>query len=158
MESNGILIKPVGGRAPFQTKIHGILEADTADRPDFGTIYSSVAYLFELPLVGHSMFDKPVLNALSDHFDLRIRFDYTDSVSVAKQKLPNLKNHKLKTVAKHFQLPTFKHHDATEDAKACAEIFVCLQGASAPKPQSICHEFESLATAILDDERVDYKS
>jgi len=45
VESNGILMKSVGGHAPFQTKIHGTGEADTADKPDFGTIYSSVAYL-----------------------------------------------------------------------------------------------------------------
>jgi len=157
VESNGILMKPVGGHASFQTKIHGIHESDTANKPDFGAIYSSIAHLFELPIVGHSMFDKQVLNALSDYFNLRIRFNYTDTASVAKQKLPNLKNHKLKTVAKHFQLPSFKHHDATEDAKTCAEIFVRLQSASVSEPQNICHEFESLATVILEDGQVDYK-
>ena len=74
-------------------------------------MYSSVAHLFDLPIVGHSMFDKQVLNALSDHFELRIHSEYTDSAALAKQKLPNLKNHKLKTLARHFQLPRFKHHD-----------------------------------------------
>ena len=121
VESNGFLLKPIDGHAPFQTKIHGISETDTADKSDFGSMYSSVAHLFNLPIIGHSLFDKQVLNALSDHFELRIRFEYTDSVALAKQKLPNLKNHKLKTLAKHFQLPRFNHHDATEDAKACAE-------------------------------------
>ncbi len=157
VESNGFLIKPIGGHAPFQTKIHGISETDTADKSDFRSMYSSVAYLFDLPIVGHSMFDKQVLNALSDHFELRIRSEYTDSAALAKQKLPNLKNHKLKTLAKHFQLPRFKHHDATEDAKACAEIFLRLQGTHMPQPPDSCQEFESLATTILDDEQVDYK-
>ncbi len=157
VESDGHLIKPVGGHAPFQTKIHGICEADTWDQPEFPDVYSSVEHLFELPLVGHSLFDKQVLNALSDHFGMRLLFDYTDSASLAKEQLPNLKNHKLKTVAKHFQLPSFKHHDATEDAKACAKIFVRLHGTSVVPSQTDGHEFESIATAILEDGHVDYK-
>ena len=42
------------------------------------------------------------------------------------EKLPHLDNHKLKTLAKHFRIPAFKHHDATEDAIACANIFLKL--------------------------------
>lgn len=157
VESNGFLMKPIGGHASFQTKIHGIYEMDTADKPDFGSRYPSIAHLFDLPVVGHSMFDKQVLNALSDHFGLRMRFEYTDSVAIAKQALPNLKNHKLKTLAKHLQLPSFRHHDATEDSKACAEIVLRLQGTDMPQPRTLVQEFESLATAILEDGQVDYK-
>jgi DNA polymerase-3 subunit epsilon len=157
VESNGFLMKPIGGHAPFQTKIHGISNTDTGDKPDFGTLYSSVAHLFELPIVGHSMFDKQVLKALSDHFELGMRFEYTDSAALAKQTLPDLQNYKLKTLAKHFQLPRFKHHDATDDAKACAAIFLHLQDTHISQPTDSSLEFESLATAILDDDRVDYK-
>ena len=157
LESNGFLIRPVGGHAPFQTKIHGINERDTATKSDFGSAYSSVAHLFELPIVGHSMFDKQVLKALSDHFKLRIRLEYTDSVALARQRLPDLKNHKLKTLAKHFRLPRFKHHDATEDARACAEIYLRLRDTHIPPPPDPSQEFEFLALAILDDDQVDYK-
>lgn len=157
VESKGFLMKPIGGHAPFQTKIHGISETDTADESDFRSKFASVAHLFDLPIVGHSMFDKQVLNALSDHFELRIRLEYTDSCALAKERLPNLKNHKLKTLAKHFQLPSFKHHDAAEDAKVCAEIFLRLQDTHMPQPLDSREEFELLATAILDDEQVDYK-
>lgn len=156
-ESDGLLIRPIGGHAPFQTKIHGICESDTEDKPEFPDIYSSVSHLFELPVVGHSMFDKQVLNALSNHFGLGIRFDYIDSASIAKEKLPDLKNHKLKTVAKHFDLPPFKHHDATADARVCAEIFVRLQGTTIAPIATDESEFQSIAEAILEDGRVDYK-
>ena len=157
LESNGFLIRPVGGHASFQTKIHGINERDTANKSDFGSAYSSVAHLFEWPIVGHSMFDKQVLKALSDHFKLRIRVEYTDSVALARQRLPDLKNHKLKTLAKHFGLPRFKHHDASQDARACAEIYLRLQGTHMPPAPDASQEFESLALAILDDDQVDYK-
>lgn len=157
VENTGFLIKPIGGHAAFQTKIHGICETDTADKSEFGAMYDSVAHLFDLPIVGHSMFDRQVLNALSDHFDLRIRFKYTDSVALAKQVLPTLKNHRLATLATHFQLPHFKHHDATEDAKVCAEIVLHLQRTDMPQLPDPPQEFESVATVILDDGRVSYK-
>ena len=150
-------MKPVGGHAHFQTKIHGIRDSDTADKPDFGAVYSSVSHLFDLPIVGHSMFDKQVLNALSDHFELQICFEYIDSVILAKQAFPDLKNHKLKTVAKHCQLPPFKHHDPQADARACAEIVLRLQGTETTGPEDSGPEFDSLATAILSDGQVDYK-
>ena len=44
VENDGLLIKPVGGHAPFQTKIHGIRETDTSDKPEFPDVYSSVAH------------------------------------------------------------------------------------------------------------------
>lgn len=52
------------------------------------------------------MFDKLVLNAVAGYFDLLIRFDYGDSVSFAKQELTQLKNRRLKTVTKDFELPS----------------------------------------------------
>jgi len=157
VESDGFLIKPVGGHASFQTSIHGITKTDTAFKRNFGSRYSTVAHLFDLPIVGYSAFDKQVLNALSDHFDLGIHFEYIDCCALTRRALPNLRNHKLTTVAKHFQLPPFKHHDAVEDARACAEIFLLLQGTRPSHPPEPTQEFKALASAILEDDRVDYK-
>jgi DNA polymerase-3 subunit epsilon len=161
IESNGYLIKPVGGHAPFQSKIHGIKEEHTFDKPDFGELFQEIQDIFKYPLVAHSLFDKQVLNALSDHFDLGLSFKYTDSSAVAKEKLPNLKNCKLKTLVKHFGLPAFKHHDATEDSMACARIFLKLMGNEEQEiPISIsdeASEFKGIIMGILADDEVNYK-
>jgi len=160
-ETGGHLIKPVGGHASFQSKIHGIKDEHTADKPEFDVLFSEIRDIFDHPLVGHSLFDKQVLNALSDHFGLKLTFDYTDSSAVAKEMLPDLKNHKLKTVASHFKLPEFKHHDATEDAKACANILLRLQDHCPEKThrglQDDILEFSGLARGILADDDVNYK-
>jgi len=161
IEKNGILIRPVGGHAPFQTRIHGITEKHTSKKLDFCGLYPKIRQLFDYPLVGHSLFDKQVLNALSEHFSLGLNFDYTDSSAVAKKVLPGLKNHKLKTLAKHFDLPKFKHHDAADDAVACANIFLNLQPEGVPdtlQPPTVSKNgFSCLATDILEDKIVDYK-
>ncbi|MCK4620058.1 MAG: hypothetical protein KAT52_08935 [Desulfobacterales bacterium] len=161
VETKGYLIKPVGGHAPFQSKIHGIKDEHTFDKPEFGQLFPEIQGIFNYPLVAHSLFDKQVLNALSGHFDLELSFDYIDSSSIAKEQLPNLKNCKLKTLVKHFGLPAFKHHDATEDAIACAKIFLKLREQSEEQTlQSLgdeSAEFKGMVMGILADDEVNYK-
>ena len=90
-----------------------------------------------------------------------LNFDYIDSSAVAKEKLPNLKNCKLQTLVKHFGLPAFKHHDAKDDALACAKIFLKLQDHATEKtlPSSgdEFSEFKGMLKGILADEQVNYK-
>jgi len=162
IETNGYLIKPVGGHAPFQSKIHGIKEEHTFDKPEFGELFSEIQDIFNYPFVAHSLFDKQVLNALSGHFNLGLRFQYIDSSLIAKeQQLPNLKNCKLKTLGKYFGLPPFKHHDATEDAIACAKIFLKLgEHGKEEASQSLrgeAAEFKGIVMDILADDEVNYK-
>lgn len=161
VETNGYLIKPIGGHAPFQSKIHGIKEEHTFDKPGFGELFPEIQGIFNYPLVAHSLFDKQVLKALSDHFNLGLSFEYIDSSSLAKEKLPNLKDCKLKTLVKHFELPAFKHHDATEDAIACAKIFLKLleygKEKNATPSSNEANEFKGLIMGILADDEVNYK-
>lgn len=161
VETNGYLIKPVGGHAPFQSKIHGIKDEHTFDKPDFGELFSEIQDIFGYPLVAHSLFDKQVLNALSDHFGLALSFDYKDSCSIEKEQLSNVKNYKLKTLPKQFGLPAFKHHVAKEDAMACAKIFLKLHEQKEEETfQSLVDEnaeFKGLVMGILADDKVDYK-
>ena len=161
VETKGYLIKPVGGHAPFQSKIHGIKDEHTFDKPEFGELFPEIQDIFNYSLVAHSLFDKQVLGALLDHFNLGLSFDYIDSSSIAKEQLPNLKNYKLKTLVKHFGLPAFKHHHATEDAIACAKIFLKLREQGEEETREALRdenaEFKGMVLGILADDEVNYK-
>lgn len=161
VETKGYLMKPVGGHAPFQSKIHGIKDEHTFNEPEFGELFPEIQDIFNYPLVAHSLFDKQVLGALSDHFNLGLSFDYIDSSLIAKEQLPNLKNYKLKTLVKHFGLTAFKHHDATEDAIACAKIFLKLQERGEEEIREVLRdenaEFKGMVLGILADDEVNYK-
>ena len=47
-------------------------------------------------------------------------------VQLSRKLLPEIENHKLKTVAEHYSISLVNHHRASDDAQATAEIFVNL--------------------------------
>jgi len=159
--SDSYLIKPIGGHAPFQTKIHGITDEQTKNKPMFNEIYPQIKKHLNNLVVGHSLFDKQVLLALSDYFSLNISFQYLDSSTIAKEKIPGLTNYKLTTIAKHLNLNDFKHHDAKEDAITCANIVLKLNSSvEEPKKKisfSTKMEFRGLIFGIISDEEINYK-
>ena len=161
VNSGSYLIKPVGGHAPFQTRIHGITEEDTKNQPMFNEVFPLLQPLLGWPIVGHSSFDKQVLNALDEYFSLKICFEYFDSSSMAKEKLPELSNYKLDTVAKHLGLPEFKHHSAKDDAITCANIVIKLEDMESKLTKKVYYskkmEYYGLISGIIADEQVNYK-
>jgi len=52
-----------------------------------------------------------------------IHFRAGDTVAIAR-KLWDLPNHRLNTVARHLNF-SFHHHEALDDARACAHIVRC---------------------------------
>ena len=52
---------------------------------------------------------------------------YADTLAIVRGLLPNLKNHKLDTVAAYFGQASFHHHRASDDAAATAHIWIALQ-------------------------------
>ena len=73
----------------------------------------------------------------------------------------NPKRVSLKILVKHFGLPSFKHHDAAEDAIACANVFLKLQEHGMEKALQPLGdetaEFKGLVMGILADDEVNYK-
>ncbi|QZA33532.1 PolC-type DNA polymerase III [Hydrogenibacillus sp. N12] len=49
-----------------------------------------------------------------------------DTLGLARLLLPDLKNHRLDTLAEHFGVALERHHRAVDDARATAEIFLKL--------------------------------
>jgi DNA polymerase-3 subunit epsilon len=108
------------------SKVHGLTQYDTDDKPDFPTIWEKIAPQIEgLPLVAHnSPFDEGCLKAVFSLYDMEYpNYTFFCTCRAARRILGKaLPNHQLQTVAAYYGYDLTKHHHALADAEACAII------------------------------------
>ena len=111
---------------PFNVMIHGITEDIVKNEPEFCDLWPEIRSLVEgkVVLAHNSSFDMGVLREVLHQYGL----DFPPlrsccTVKISRKVWPELNNHKLSTVAEHLGI-SFRHHNALEDALACAKIAV----------------------------------
>lgn len=109
----------------WNTQVHGLTLADTADSPVFPKVWQEIAPLIEgLPLVAHNKgFDEGCLKATFRTYCM----DYPDyefrcTLQAARRQIKGLPNYQLHTVAAYCGYELENHHHALADAEACAWI------------------------------------
>jgi DNA polymerase III epsilon subunit family exonuclease len=124
------LINPESPIPPFITDLTNISDAMVADAPKFGEIAGDfLDFIGDAVLVAHnSQFDMKFLDhELGRVFQgYRIANPSLCTVQLSRKLVPNIENHKLKTVAEHFCVDLTNHHRAACDANATAKIFIEL--------------------------------
>ena len=115
----------------WNSQVHGLTELDTDQSPVFPDVWDQIIPLIEdLPLVAHnSKFDEGCLKKVFKVYQM----DYPDyrfycTVKAARKHFPQLENHQLHTVSKHCGYEMRKHHEAMDDAYACAIIGMKIFG------------------------------
>ena len=79
-------------------------------------------------LIAHNAnFDVGFIRVAAERCGLPFTNTFLDTVGLSKYVNPELKNHKLDTIATHYKLDDFHHHRASDDAKILAEIFFVMQ-------------------------------
>ncbi len=111
--------------------IHGITEKDVVDAPVFSEIYEELKSRIEQTYVAHhTHFDKlAICKALSINKLPNIDTTWLDTAKLARRtwKQVSKKGYGLKNVATNILGYDFDHHDALEDAKACAQIVLAAE-------------------------------
>lgn len=110
----------------WNTRCHGLTEADTRCSPIFPNVWEKIVPLIAgLPLVAHnSRFDEGCLKNVFSVYQM----DYPDyefhcTLKASRKKYKKtIPNHQLHTVSSHCGYDMRKHHEALDDAYACAII------------------------------------
>ncbi|MBE7198590.1 MAG: 3'-5' exonuclease [Parafilimonas terrae] len=119
------LIRPPEMRfSPGNIRVHGILPADVANEPSFAEVMAP--YLADLSsgviLAHNATFDIGVLRSSLRRAGMAIpTLTYLCTVQIARRVFPAPEGCGLGKVARRLGI-TFEHHDAGEDAYACARI------------------------------------
>ena len=108
----------------YNTFIHGITAEDVKDKPQFNELWNDFRPFLEgKTVIAHNAsFDMGVLRHLLDESGIPYpEVHYFCTRVLAKKVWPTLNSYRLNMISAHFGI-SLKHHDAEEDAVACAEI------------------------------------
>ncbi len=111
---------------PFNTNLHGISEKIVEKKPEFYRLWPTIKKHLEgnIILAHNASFDTEVLRKLLDVYQLEYpELSYACTVILSRKVWKGFENYKLSTVAENLNF-TFKHHNAKEDAMACANIVI----------------------------------
>lgn len=123
------LLKPPPGADEFwesNIRVHGILPSQVADAPSWADIAADFsAFVEDDWLVAHNAgFDMGVLRATVDAHGLPVpNVNYLCSLQVARRTY-HLDSYRLPVAAMAAGFEDFAHHDALDDARACAAIMI----------------------------------
>jgi DNA polymerase-3 subunit epsilon len=119
------LIRPRDMRFTFSW-VHGITADDVRDAPEFPDVLAEFHEELHgaLMLAHNAGFDAGVLRGCARAYALKPpRMKYLCTLEIARRVWPDLPSKSLKNVARHLGIG-FTHHNAAEDARACAEIAI----------------------------------
>ncbi len=104
------------------TELTGITDDMLKDAPDIEEVLPKfLEFCGDRPLAAHNAdFDVGFILAACEKMGIDYDPTYVDTLIMAQNLLPNLKNHKLNIVADHLGLPDFHHHRAVDDGKTVA--------------------------------------
>ncbi len=114
----------------FIKELTGITDEMVEESPRFIDIASSLLeFIGDSIIVAHNArFDVRFLNYEIGliYEDYYLANPHLCTVQIARKVLPELENHRLRTIADHFSVKIENLHRADEDARATAEIFIHL--------------------------------
>lgn len=127
------LIKPAPDeRAVINTRIHGITEEMCADAPTFAELLPWMEKFADgLPLVAHNNTEKTVLEKACRFYGL------TESPLYQPELIDTYKitGKSLSASCEEYGIELKEHHNALEDARACAELYLKAKGSEIVKAE-----------------------
>ena len=107
------------------TNLTSITDEMVADAPDISVVLPQfLEFVGDRILIAHNAnFDIGFIRVAAEELKIPFANTYIDTVALSRYLNPELKNHKLDTLAKYFLLGDFNHHRACDDAYILGLIF-----------------------------------
>lgn len=121
------MIRPPSLRfSPRNIAIHGITPDHVRDEANFGQLWNSIREVLagQILVAHNARFDIGVLRACMDRYGFEVAdFQFSCTRAIGRSAWPGQGSYALKAIANRLGF-TFNHHDALEDAIACAKILI----------------------------------
>lgn len=120
-----MLVKPEGSISAFITHLTGISEDMVKNAPHIKDVLPKfMGFLSDDIIIGHNVkFDINFIQAnLSKHLNIELTNEHVDTMRLARRYC-KLQSHKLKSLAKHYNVNIEGHHRALNDCMITYEIY-----------------------------------
>lgn len=120
------LIKPTTQIPYFITNVTGITNKMVTNAPSVQEILPILdEFVGTSVVVGHNVnFDiNFIYEAMMREYATPLTNDFVDTLKIARQQLKAVENHKLETLAKHFNVDTSNNHRALKDCEMTFAIY-----------------------------------
>ncbi len=137
------------------SNLTGITNEMLADKPDETVVVPQfMDFVGDGVLVAHNAgFDMSFIYATCERLGISVTNSYLDTLDLARRLYPDLKNHKLDTLAKETHVVLEGHHRAVNDAEALYGIFLVLLEKSRENGINTLRELNSKLTKNTDNLR-----
>ena len=128
IDKMNIFVDPECPIPPEITKLTSITDEMVSGAPkEREAIEQLLAFTGDRMLIAHNAgFDVSFVRVAAERQGLPFTNTYLDTVGLSRYVNPELKNHKLDTIATHYKLADFHHHRASDDAETLARIFFVM--------------------------------
>ena len=126
--------------SPQCVRVHGITARDCLTSPEWDRVWDELFPMIDgCVIIAHNVgFDAAVLQGTCQLYDIAVpQFDLQCTRLIAKRTWPGKTGYGLAAIAERLAIQ-FRHHNALEDARACAQIAI------AAAAQSKVQDLESL--------------
>ncbi len=114
----------------YCTAVHGLTDEDTWNAPSFGMVWRDwEKWIGGMPVVAHNApFDYGCISAACRIYGLEPPEAFYSTLAAAKKSIPKgmLPSKSLDMLCEFFGIPLEHHHNALDDAEACAKIAMIL--------------------------------
>lgn len=158
------LINPIpDSREQNNTHVHGITPEMVADAPTFEQLFPTLkSFITDLPIVCHNRgADINIMQRCMDYYGLT-GIDTANNYCTFE-----MTGQSLTACCKQYGIPMGEHHNALDDAMACAKVFLACQGdivattfrggIAAAMASAAAKKFERSTLVPLDDDQVQNK-
>ncbi len=125
------------------TRLTGITNNDVLTAPELTAVASDLADFMDqgIPVVGHNItFDLGFVSAAFESSEVDANIQYIDTLPLAREAFPEMKDHKLATLIKALGLMNRdQEHRAMSDVEATAKLFDACQATLGGKEASSVH-------------------
>ena len=112
--------------SPQCVRVHGITARDCLTSPEWDRVWEELHPMIDgCVIIAHNVgFDAAVLQGTCQLYDIAVpQFDLQCTRLIAKRTWPGQSGYGLAAIAERLSIQ-FKHHNALEDARACAQIAI----------------------------------